>query len=201
MTQFNLNTIPFKNRCADISDWAIARNLIKGSNPAAQALKLLEELGEAAGAIARLPAAKLSGDAQRISDIRNTAMDGIGDTAVVLVIWLAQLGYSAPTFTPSLIYADNTGQRALRIMVELGKAAEYVEHFLMDADAPSMENMAYTASSNDKAYLHIMRTFYHLSIWAVQIGCTLDECMRITWYHIKDRRGKMVDGIFVKEGD
>ena len=30
---------------------------------------------------------------------------------------------------------------------------------------------------------------------------TLQECLEVAWNDIKDRRGKMVDGIFVKEGD
>ena len=30
---------------------------------------------------------------------------------------------------------------------------------------------------------------------------TLQECLEVAWNDIKDPRGKMVDGIFVKEGD
>jgi NTP pyrophosphatase (non-canonical NTP hydrolase) len=30
---------------------------------------------------------------------------------------------------------------------------------------------------------------------------TLQECLEVAWNDIKDRKGKMVDGIFVKEGD
>jgi len=32
-------------------------------------------------------------------------------------------------------------------------------------------------------------------------GVTLSECLARAWDDIKDRKGKMVDGIFVKEGD
>ena len=38
-----------------------------------------------------------------------------------------------------------------------------------------------------------------LAIIAEQIGTTLSECQEHAWTQIKDRRGKMVDGIFVKE--
>lgn len=30
---------------------------------------------------------------------------------------------------------------------------------------------------------------------------TLESCLEVAWNDIKDRKGKMVDGIFVKEGD
>jgi len=32
-------------------------------------------------------------------------------------------------------------------------------------------------------------------------GHTLQECLEVAWDDIKDRRGKMIDGVFVKEGD
>ena len=30
---------------------------------------------------------------------------------------------------------------------------------------------------------------------------TLEECLESAWQDIKDRKGKMIDGIFIKEGD
>jgi hypothetical protein len=30
---------------------------------------------------------------------------------------------------------------------------------------------------------------------------TLKECLEKAWDDIKDRKGKMIDGIFIKEGD
>lgn len=32
-------------------------------------------------------------------------------------------------------------------------------------------------------------------------GLTLDDCLSTAWDDIKDRRGRMVDGIFIKETD
>ena len=28
-----------------------------------------------------------------------------------------------------------------------------------------------------------------------------DECVKAAWDEIKDRKGRMIDGVFVKEGD
>ena len=92
-----------------IRGWAHARNLVSGSTPEKQFIKLHEELGEMAAGMAR-------GDQVRI-------MDGIGDAMVVLTILAEQQGY------------------------------------------------------------------------------TVESCLEMAWDEIKDRKGRMVDGIFVKEAD
>ena len=93
-----------------VIDWAEARNLIQGSTPAAQVLKLAEEMGELAGAIAK-------------GKKREDVLDAIGDMLVVLTIIAAQ-----------------------------------------------------------------HRT-------------TLGNCYAAAYAEIKDRKGKMVDGVFIKESD
>ena len=92
-----------------IRGWAEARNLVTGSTPEKQFVKLQEEIGElAAGIMRKQPGA---------------IMDGIGDAAVVL------------------------------------------------------------------------------TILAAQHGVTIEECIDAAWDEIKDRKGRMVDGVFVKEAD
>lgn len=89
--------------------WAEARNLIRGSSPQAQMVKLVEEIGELAGGIAK--------------NKRDVVIDSIGDAVVVL------------------------------------------------------------------------------SIIAEQCGTSLEECAHYAYMEIKDRKGKMVDGVFIKEAD
>ena len=43
--------------------------------------------------------------------------------------------------------------------------------------------------------------FILLVILAQQIGSTLEECANVAYNDIKDRKGKMVNGMFVKEAD
>jgi len=62
-----------------VIQWAEDRNLIKGSSPQAQMMKLVEELGELANGIAR-------GDSALIED-------SIGDVRVVITILAKQLGF------------------------------------------------------------------------------------------------------------
>jgi NTP pyrophosphatase (non-canonical NTP hydrolase) len=38
-----------------------------------------------------------------------------------------------------------------------------------------------------------------LAVMCCQLGIDIDECREIAWEEIKDRKGKMVDGVFVKE--
>lgn len=38
-----------------------------------------------------------------------------------------------------------------------------------------------------------------LTILAKQSGTSVEECLNLAWNEIKDRKGKMVDGIFIKE--
>jgi NTP pyrophosphatase (non-canonical NTP hydrolase) len=38
-----------------------------------------------------------------------------------------------------------------------------------------------------------------LAVMCCQLNLDIDECREIAWEEIKDRKGKMVDGVFVKE--
>lgn len=66
------------SRFTDIRQWASDRNLILGSTTDKQMLKLAEEMGELAGALAR--------------GKKPEAEDAIGDMVVVLTILANQLG-------------------------------------------------------------------------------------------------------------
>ncbi len=91
-----------------VEGWAYDRNLITGTTPDKQFLKLLEEVGELSQALQKKNDADL--------------MDAIGDVSVVL------------------------------------------------------------------------------AVLAAQFGTTLEACQEAAWKEIKGRKGKMVNGVFVKEG-
>ena len=65
-----------------IQEWANARNIVTGSTTHAQMLKLIEEVGELAGGIAK--------------NKHDVIGDSVGDVVVVLTILCAQLGISLP---------------------------------------------------------------------------------------------------------
>ena len=100
---------PIEGYCDSIRQWASDRNLIEGATSQAQCVKLFEEGGEVAHAVAR--------------GNRDALKDGIGDMVVVL------------------------------------------------------------------------------TILAAQNGLTLEECVAAAYDEIKDRTGRMVDGVFVKDAE
>lgn len=71
---------PLGELVALIQNWAWDRNLIDGSTPNAQMLKLMEEVGEMAGGVCK--------------DKVDVIKDSIGDVFVVLTIIAAQMGWS-----------------------------------------------------------------------------------------------------------
>ena len=97
------------NTIQAVLNWAVARNLIQGSDPKSQLLKTFSECGELADNINK----------QRYQD----AKDDIGDVIVTLIIV------------------------------------------------------------------------------AAQIGTDIEECLEIAYNDIKDRKGYMMNGVFIKEGD
>lgn len=38
-----------------------------------------------------------------------------------------------------------------------------------------------------------------LAVMCAQLGLSIDKCREVAWNEIKDRKGKMIDGVFVKE--
>ena len=40
-----------------------------------------------------------------------------------------------------------------------------------------------------------------LTILAAQHGVTIEDCIEIAWNEIKDRKGRMVGGVYLKESD
>jgi NTP pyrophosphatase (non-canonical NTP hydrolase) len=69
----------FDELIKNVKEWADAKDILKLENAPKQLMKVMEELGETAGAIAKNKATA-------------EIMDGIGDTFVTLIILSYQLG-------------------------------------------------------------------------------------------------------------
>lgn len=162
-----------------IEQWAEDRNLIKGSTPQKQMLKLMEEFGELCGGIAR----------------NNPEMikDAIGDCFVVTVILCKQLNirvleniditelvsefnaekYDYTNTTEQLLEAvHNLGGNTLSISNNWKIREGYFDLFLMN--------------------LVLITLFNKLDF---------QDCIQHAYDQIKDRKGRMIDGVFVKAED
>lgn len=151
-----------------IEQWAEDRNIIKGSKPIDQAMKLFSEFGE------------LADNVGKGRDCR----DDIGDVFVVLTIMCRQQGRTI---------FDNFGR----------KPRDIQDIKLYIAELSDMLTQLVLHLHNERAfysYGYSMGVSYLSSI-AIHFGYTLEECVQIAYNDIKDRKGKMVNGVFIKEGD
>lgn len=60
---------------------------------------------------------------------------------------------------------------------------------------------AHNKGWRDKQIDSLGDTYVVLTIYALQNGLHLDDCIREAYNTIKDRAGKMKDGVFIKDGD
>lgn len=161
-----------------VIQWAVDRNLIKGSTPEAQCVKLIEEYGELARGIAKQDEALIK--------------DSIGDTLVVCIILAAQLGSDSFSID-KLIFerseVNNNNVREKLVMngaTELGAISYFINVTNRDTDRCIGNIYALCDTLVEIAYLYK---------WS------LADCLEAAYNEIKDRKGRMVDGIFIKEGD
>lgn len=143
-----------------VVDWANARNLIQGSTPEKQGLKLMSEYGELCDAIAK-------GNLDGIKD-------GIGDVAVVAIIINQQ-------FNPEFVYDGYNENAPYEKHDEFQLAKELVD-LIFDID-------------------YLETVFCYLNSIATHHGFTLEECLSHAYEEIKDRKGVMYQGVFIKESD
>lgn len=150
-----------------IEQWAEDRNIIKGSKPIDQAMKLFSEFGE------------LADNVGKGRDCR----DDIGDVFVVLTIIAKQLGKSIMVFEqPYVIGITNIKDEITWLGYGL------TEELLTDCN---------TGECNPDFGCEVSR----LKLIALYFGYTLEECVSIAYNNIKDRKGIMHNGTFIKESD
>lgn len=161
-----------------VKQWAVDRNLIKGSTPEAQCIKLIEEYGELARGIAKKDVALIK--------------DSIGDTLVVCIILAAQLGSDSFNidkliFERSEVNSANVHEKlVMNGATELGAISYFINVTNRDIDR---------CIGNIYALCDTLAEIAYLYKWS------LADCLTAAYNEIKDRKGRMVDGIFIKEGD
>lgn len=84
----------------------------------------------------------------------------------------------------NLVYGSTTDKQMLKLVEEVGE-------------------LAASLARNDEygAFDAIGDVVVVLTILAAQMNVHVETCIDGAWDEIKDRKGKMVDGVFVKEGE
>lgn len=161
-----------------VKQWAVDRNLIEGSKPEAQCIKLIEEYGELARGIAKKDEVLIK--------------DSIGDTLVVCIILAAQLGSDSfdidkLIFERSEVNSANAREKlVMNGATELGAISYFINVTNRDIDR---------CIGNIYALCDTLAEIAYLYKWS------LADCLVAAYNEIKDRKGRCVDGIFIKEGD
>ena len=151
-----------------IEQWAEDRNIIKGTKPIDQAMKLFSEAGE------------LADNVGKGRDVK----DDIGDCIVVVSIISEQLGSSLKTlsFNKHQWAEDDSKSLVIELMIAL-------------SDFSKWASLGYHHFGLVKRILNILNGI------ARNHKTTLDECVQVAYNDIKNRKGIVFNGTFIKESD
>lgn len=152
---------------AKIEQWANDRNIIKGSKPIDQAMKLFSEFGE------------LADNVGKGRDCR----DDIGDVFVVLTIMAKQTKTAYDLANMNVNHNIKTTK----------------EHVAMLGMALGV--FVSGCHSNSLIYAWYKDAVCELLSICSDLGYTLEECVQIAYDDIKNRKGIMSNGVFIKESD
>lgn len=115
-------------------------------------------------------------------DNRDELIDAIGDMCVVMIILCQQLNYNATDYFNSV-------------------NVKFLEHLdvitLLDYTGYGIVDMR-SRITNTTNTTNVIDT---LTVIAERYDTTLEECLIAAYKVIKDRKGKMINGVFVKESD
>lgn len=179
-------TTPITNATVPVYDlirqWGSDRNLILGATPQAQFVKLIEEFGEIT----------LGMEQEDYAEIK----DGIGDTAVVLTILAAQMGTTgeecfeyASSLNAELVFFEDEAPYSTYIRA-------IVTNFSKLATGIAKKNLPLAKEGIGHGLGLVAALAGELLIEE-----TFEDALLASYNVIKDRKGKMIDGVFVKEAD
>lgn len=161
-----------KENIKNVVKWGDERGITFSANIKAQTLKVVEELGETFYAC--------------YNEDVTAVKDGIGDSLVTLIILSKQIDYD---FTDSLDYlTEKIHFKKENCLTEL-----VIQGFLLAKNTLKQDT--------DKVISNIRAIVSILSDLSYHYQTSLDECLQVAWDVIKDRKGRTIDGTFIKESD
>jgi hypothetical protein len=159
------------NTLENVKKWFIDRDLENGGRLDKQSLKLSEEFGELC--------------AGYLKKNEKLTKDSIGDCAVVIV------GLA------SLVKAD-----VHKIFNEVFSDEYYVIECLVFLNRTISNIQISNGFTNRDIYIvDLSRSIYWLKSISNALGYNFEECFELAYQEIKDRKGRWIDGSFVKWED
>ena len=154
--------------------WFIARGIEQG-DVNKQGLKLIEEMGEL-----------VSGYLKNKEDV---IKDSIGDVAVVVVGYAMMAGVN-----PEFIFFD----RKEDYLPDFGGVHAWI---WMMADSAFQAKVAQDLGIENTIKYNLSNIILYLDLICKELGYDFVECFGLAYEEIKDRKGRWVNGSFVKEQD
>lgn len=168
--------------------WADERNLINGATAQGQTLKLGSEVSETLKAV-------------RERD-QKEIIDGIGDCLVVCIIVSAQIGY------PLIGALDATETVRFNRLYEEAAQCQGEDPVRWSEDAAMVVGIrigylqdAVLKGDYEKASDLMVGLVAGLYALADAVGYSLETCLQAAYDEIKDRKGIVYNGSFIKESD
>ena len=154
-----------------IEQWAEDRNIIKGAKPLDQVMKLLSEHGELSDHVGNNELDKV--------------FDDVGDVFVVLTVIAKQCNLS--------IYNHSD--------VKLKHSGLKVDVAFLTSELAAIATEVYEWDDNSSYFPEyaLNHSVARLRSIAEQVGLTLEYCVEQAYNDIKDRKGVLFNGVFIKE--
>lgn len=164
---------------AAVTQWGKDRNFFaaNGATYSGQWVKLFEEAGELAMGIAKKK--------------RDIIKDSVGDMLVVAIM-LENIAERDGTLTNLAAY---------NLFDSIGAYSEHKPHTHLYSISNEMCWLSADNTSTNYKGGYLKRLVSHLNNVATLFGFTLAECLNFAYQEIKDRKGQMIDGVFIKQSD
>lgn len=195
-------------------EWAVKRNITSGLSMHSQFVKLAEEAKEIAEGSKELCSAIKDNDKEKVKKACDMIKDGIGDVIVVATIIAKQYQEKDPTnaeLVSSSFFALTQVEKDPYVdLVMQGKAdtnsetAYFVSTPMNLLTSTLLINLGKVASdvARGRNPVNSLKLFCaNIEVIASFLQLDLVECLEMAWNEIKDRKGLVVDGVFIKFDD
>ena len=162
------------NTLENVKQWFIDRDLENGGRLDKQSLKLSEEFGELC--------------AGYLKKNEKLTKDSIGDCAVVIVGLALLIKADVDKIFDEVFGNKYDEYHVIECLVLLNRTISNIQ-------------LSNGFINKDLYIIDLTRSIYWLKSISKSLGYNFEECFELAYQEIKDRKGRWIDGTFVKEED